>query len=243
MELEEFCQRVDTLNLSILDKALALLWYHDEKTPDITLTAGELARTIHRTGLGNPHSTQLTVALRKSGMVLPQGNGFSLKMLSRSRIRENLKSILGETKPSIDQDLGYLPRQVWIKTRGYIERVCEQLNGCFQFGFYDAASVLVRRLVETLIIEAYESQKRDAEVKDGNGHYFMLNGLIGAANGNSGLGLGRETKKALLEIKELGDRSAHSRRYNAVKADLEKVQSGLRITVDELINIAALRNS
>jgi hypothetical protein len=243
MELEEFCKKLETLNLSISKKALALLWLHDEKTPNIVITAGELARTIHRTGLGNPHSTQLAVALKESGLVLQQRAGFSLKALSRGKIRIWLESILGATQPSVDQDLGYLPKQVWIKTRGYMERVCEQLNGCFQFGFYDAASVLVRRLIETLIIEAYESLKRENEIKDSQGNYFMLNGLINAANGSMGIALGRDAKKALLEVKELGDRSAHNRRYNAVKADLEKVQSGIRVTVDELINIAVLRHA
>jgi hypothetical protein len=242
MQLEEFCQKLDTLALSIPEMALALLWFHDEKTPDIAMTAGDLARIVHRSGLGNPHSTQLTEALKRTGMVLQQRNGFSLKALSRGKIRATLESILGATRPSVDQDLGYLPKQVWINTRGYIERVCEQLNGCFQFEFFDAASVLVRRLIETLIIEAYESQKRESEIKDSNGNYFMLNSLINAANGPAGIGLGRDAKRALGDVKELGDRSAHNRRYNAVKADLEKVQSGARVSVDELINIASLRH-
>jgi hypothetical protein len=112
------------------------------------------------------------------------------------------------------------------------------LSGCFQFGFYDAASVLVRRL----IIEAYEVQNREAELKDPNGDYFMLNGLIRAAGGTPGIGLGRDAKWALGEIKERGDRSAHNRRFNAVRADLEKIQSGVRVTVDELINIAKFRS-
>jgi hypothetical protein len=100
----------------------------------------------------------------------------------------------------------------------------------------------VRRLVETLIIEAFEAQKREAELKDSIGNYFMLSGLISAANGTPGIGLGRDARKTLIDIKDLGDRSAHNRRYNAVKADLEKVQSGIRVAFDELINIAALRH-
>ena len=243
MDLDQFCQKLEKVPLSIPQKALALLWFHDEKTPDVHMTAGDLARIIHRTGLGNPHSTKLTEALRNSGLVLQNGSGFGLKSLSRSKIRSWLRPILGVTQPRVDQELGFLPKQVWEKTRSYIERVAEQLNGCFQFGFYDAGSVLVRRLIETLIIEAYETQKRETELKDSAGNYFMLGGLIGAGNGTPGIGLGRDARKALVDVKELGDRSAHNRRYNAVKADLEKVQSGVRVAVDELINIAALRHS
>jgi hypothetical protein len=53
--------------------------------------------------------------------------------------------------------------------------------------------------------------------------------------------LGRDAKKALEAVKELGDRSAHNRRYNAVPAELEKVQSGVRVALDEMISLAELR--
>jgi hypothetical protein len=141
----------------------------------------------------------------------------------------------------VDQELGFLSREVWKDTRGYIEKVCEQMNGCYQFGFFDAASVMVRRLVETLIIEAYEKLKRESEIKDGNGNYLMLRDLVTRAVGQQPIGLGRDAKDALGKIKEMGDRSAHNRRYNAVKTDMDKVLSGVRVVVDELINIADLR--
>jgi hypothetical protein len=163
--------------------------------------------------------------------------------LSRGTIREWLTSILGTSHPKIDQELGYLPEQVWVNTRSYVEKVASQMNGCFQCGFYDAASVLVRRLIETLIIEAYVALKRETEVTGGDGHFLMLNGLINAAIGSAPIGLGREGDKALRAVKELGDRSAHNRRFVAVKADLEKIQSGVRVMADELIAIARLRSS
>jgi hypothetical protein len=66
--------------------------------------------------------------------------------------------------------------------------------------------------------------------------------LVARATANGGLHLGRDSKKTLTTIKEIGDRSAHNRRYNAVKADLEKVESGTRVAVDELIALANLRS-
>ena len=38
-------------------------------------------------------------------------------------------------------------------TRGYIEKVANQINGAFGKGWFDASAVMTRRLVETLIIE------------------------------------------------------------------------------------------
>jgi hypothetical protein len=58
----------------------------------------------------------------------------------------------------------------------------------------------------------------------------------------TGISLGREAKAALKEIKEHGDRSAHNRRVNAVRPELERIRSGSRTAIEELINIAQLKN-
>lgn len=242
MTFDEFCHKLATLQLDIPNQALALLWFHDEQDPDVRMKASQLARLISTTGLGNPNQTRLTEALRKSGKVTENAAGFALKTLSRSQIREQLRSILGVSRPKVDQDLGYLPRPVWDKTRGYVEKICEQLNGCFQFEYYDGAAVLARRLLETLLIEAYEAANRAAEIQDKDGNYQMLSFIIPAAIGDKGLGLGRDAKRTIPAIKELGDRSAHNRRFNATKPDLEKVQSAVRCVVDELINLAGLQS-
>ncbi len=59
-------------------------------------------------------------------------------------------------------------------TRGYIERVAHQVNGCYDEGWYDACAVMVRRLLETLIIEAFEYHKIADKIKDGKGDFFFL---------------------------------------------------------------------
>jgi hypothetical protein len=243
MELDQFCQGLHKLGLSQVNQALSILWFHDEKTPNIIMAAGELSKIIHEAGLGNPNSTRPREVMRKSGKVIPFAAGFRLKTLSRAQIQEWLHPILGANKPSVDQELGFLPHKVWEKTRGYIEKVCAQINGCFQFEFYDATSILVRRLVETLIIECYEHLNRAAEIKGGDGNYQMLKDLVNKATGAGGLTLGRDAQRALKDVKELGDQSAHNRRYNAVRADLEKVQSKVRVAVDEMINLASLRGN
>jgi len=82
---------------------------------------------------------------------------------------------------------------------------------------------------------------RASEIRDNNGNYEMLSFILSAALADNGLALGRDAKKAATAIKELGDRSAHNRRFNATRPDLEKIESGVRCVVDELINLARLR--
>ena len=242
MDVNEFCGRLKKLDLDQMQLALAILWAYDEKTPDVVISAGQLAKIIYESGLGAPHSTRLGERIKQSGLVIPSPKGFRLKALSRAKIRDLLRPILGAVKPAVDQELGYLPEDVWKNTNEYIENVCAQLNGCFQFGFYDATAVMVRRLAESLIIECFEHLGRGSEImRDGN--YIMLNGLVTRVVDNGALTLGRDAKAALKHIKELGDRAAHNRRYNTVKADLEKVQSGVRVSIDEMIKMAALRRT
>jgi hypothetical protein len=243
MELEEFCIRLNQIDLSNAQRALAILWFHDCEAPGVQLTANSLARVIYKTGLGNPHPTQLGEVIAKTKLALKGKSGFQLKPTSRTTIKEWLTPILQTPPADVELEQGYLPEAIWKNTRGYIEKIAFQVNGCFQYGFYDGASVLLRRLVETLLIECYEHNKTQSRIADPSGNYFMLSGIITDAVDKNGLSLGRETKSVLRDLKVIGDRAAHNRRYNAVSADLEKIRLGVRLVVDELIQLAELRRS
>ncbi|MGH2396564.1 MAG: hypothetical protein ACRDFW_06160 [bacterium] len=238
-----FCQRLSTFSgLEAADKALFILLWHEARSAGSAVTVRSLSRIFTTHGLGNPNRLSLSKKLNRSPLTLRTAMGFRLKAEALPKLRSRLSGLLGNHVADVNVETGYLPRAVWKDTRGYVEKVALQLNGCFQYGFYDAAAVMLRRIVETLIIEVYESLGRAAEITEKDGHYLMLGGLVERATGSSGLPLGREAKPALREIKKLGDRSAHNRRYNAIRADLDGIRSDVRLVVDELINIASLRS-
>ena len=54
--------------------------------------------------------------------------------------------------------------------------------------------------------------------------------------------LGRNVKQALPKLKRIGDFSAHSRRYNAHRSDIDKIAEDLRIVVQELVNLVDFKN-
>jgi len=64
--------------------------------------------------------------------------------------------------------------------------------------------------------------------------------LISAALKEPTWNLTRNTKAALPRLRDVGHPSAHSRRYNARKSDIEKVQPECRVAVEELLTIAGL---
>ena len=133
-----------------------------------------------------------------------------------------------------------LPRELFDGTRGYIEKVVSQINGSYDHGWYDCCAVMCRRLAETLIIEGYEEQGRSDEIKGSDGNFQMLNGHLTVLSKDKKINLGRNSKKGLEELKELGDKSAHNRRFNARQPDIDAIRPGLRTAAEELLHIAKL---
>lgn len=126
-------------------------------------------------------------------------------------------------------------------TRGYIERVAHQVNGCYASGWYDACAVMLRRLIETLLIECFEAHRLESAIKDSSGNYLFLRDLVERALKESSWTLGRTARAALPRLKEIGDKSAHSRRYNGHREDIDRIAADVRDVVQELVSLARLK--
>jgi len=133
-----------------------------------------------------------------------------------------------------------MPRELVAKTRGYIEKVVAQINGSYDHQHYDCCAVMCRRLIETLIIEVYEADGRASEIKGSDGHFHMLNGLLGVLTKDPKINLGHNSRRGLTELKELGDKSAHSRMFNARQSDIDHIRADLRTAAEELLHRAKL---
>ena len=69
-----------------------------------------------------------------------------------------------------------IPMSIVRATRGYIERIANQANGAYDNGWYDACAVMIRRLLETLIIEAFEHEQIADKIKNSAGGLFLPQG-------------------------------------------------------------------
>lgn len=125
-------------------------------------------------------------------------------------------------------------------TRTYIEKISNQINGCYENGWFDACAVMIRRLLETLIIEVFEQHKIENKIKK-NGDYSFLGDLINRTLSETSWTLGRNTKNALPKLKDIGDKSAHSRRFNAIRHDIDDIKIDLRTVIQELLVLAKLK--
>ena len=141
--------------------------------------------------------------------------------------------------PSATQKM--IPMSLVTGTRPYIEKIANQINGAYEHGWFDAAAVMIRRLVETLIIEAFERHKLADKIKNEHGDFFYLRDLVSRTLSESSWNLGRNVKQALPKLKDVGDKSAHSRRYLAHRSDIDDIRDYLRVVVQELLFIAELK--
>jgi hypothetical protein len=158
----------------------------------------------------------------------------ALKKISEVDI---LPSLAKPTGPAMPKGEPVLPMAVLATAPSYLQRTLIQANGCYENRWFEASSVMIRKLVENLIIDVYEKHGKSAEIQK-DGEYFMLAGLVNAILSQAHWKLQRETTRALPELKKLGDRAAHNRRYWATQQDIDKILSGLRATVDDLLHLA-----
>ncbi|WP_159017263.1 DUF4145 domain-containing protein [Cognatiluteimonas profundi] len=144
-----------------------------------------------------------------------------------------------EGAPSPDEPVIYF--SLVRNSRGYLEKIVHQINGSYANGWYDASAVMIRRLVETLIIEVFEKHGIASKIQNANGDFFYLKDLINTLAAEKSWNLSKNSKGALPRLKDVGDMSAHSRRFIAQRQDIDKLMVDLRIIVQELVTLAQLK--
>ncbi|MEO5722119.1 MAG: hypothetical protein ABIR71_11695 [Chthoniobacterales bacterium] len=139
------------------------------------------------------------------------------------------------------EDDGVFPLSLLSRTgRGYLSTIGRQMNGCYTSGWFDAASTMMRRLLEAAIIEAFEARGVAGNIKNKNGDYFQLTDLIAKTVAEPGWSLSRNTKRALPRLRDLGHMSSHGRHFTAQKEDVNNVKQDFRVALEELLRHAGL---
>jgi hypothetical protein len=176
-------------------------------------------------------------------------NAFSAKTPPKSRrntARELLFSLRTTWQNSASKNIpagsdSIFPMVLLAQTdRGYLTIVGRQMNECFQSGYFDACAVMMRRLLEVSIIEAFEAHGISSKIKDADGNYLHLTQMIQKALTETSWNLSKNTKKFLPQLRDLGHLSAHGRYYTAQEPDISKVQQGIRVVVEEFLRLANL---
>ncbi len=161
--------------------------------------------------------------------------------LERS-FKQTLDTQIGNPKMPSNVHSDFFPIELLDNTRGYLKNIANQALMCYNKGIYDGCSVLTRKLIEILIIECFERHGNDDLIKKSDGAFYFLSDLITEFLKEPAWNIGRNAKRGLPRIKNIGDKSAHNRRYIARKQDLDSTREDVRTVIEELVHLVDYNN-
>ena len=235
----DFLRRITGLGLTHTDCAIALLWYYAYTQEYEERTPSELASDLHDEGFPRPNVTRLAKGLRRSRLVVrgARKGTFQLDVRRRGALDEKYLKLLNIKVVEVSALV--LEAGLVAGTRGYLERLVHQINGTYEYGFYDATAVLSRRLMESLLVEIYIHEGRSAEIRQ-DGAFLQLERLIAHVRQDTKVTLSRNAPRTMTEIKQLGDTAAHDRVYVTRQSDIDDVRPRLRRLIQELLVLAGI---
>lgn len=167
---------------------------------------------------------------KKIGKFIKQKNGYKLNRIYKEELASSLNEVVDVPLTTNFFDVNLLKN-----TQYYLVNTASQMCKCYDSGLYDAALVLMRKLLETLIIETFERFGIEDAIKDVNGNYKFLSELIPAFLNSKKWTASRNIKSSMEKIKKYGDLSAHNRRFIAHKPELDDVKFELRQAIQEIV--------
>ncbi|MEW2914903.1 hypothetical protein [Leisingera sp. JC11] len=198
------------------------------------VTISDLSSSFVDIGLHRPNTTRLRDGLRKSRNVLTvKRDAYAPSKVFEQDCLKKFSGFLTRKKPEIEEAI--LPDDFLAEEPKLLQSLGRQVNATYQFECYDSTSVMMRRLMEALIIRAFNKNGARAEILDGK-EYLPLEKLIDASDKTTSFKLSRGVRKAMLRIKLLGDKGAHSPTYSVRKQDVDELSTDYRATIADLLS-------
>ncbi len=236
---KEFSLNLAQLEISHTDRAVAFLYYYRESQEYDERSASDLATDLQEEGFPRPNVTRLRDGLSKSRMTtLGSRPGiFRIDLRKLGEISADYEELLARRKVVVSVHI--LPPE-WVDgTRTYLEQIVYQINIAYEYGMYDASAVLMRRLMESLIVEIYIYERRHHDIQSG-GVFYMLDRLISHITSDAQISLSRGSPSTMREIKQLGDTAAHDRTYITPQVDIDDVSRRYRLLIRNLLTKAGI---
>jgi hypothetical protein len=142
-------------------------------------------------------------------------------------------------EPTAPEEQPILPHSLFATAPSYLQKIVFQINACYTVTAYDACAVMVRKLVESLIIDCFEKHQIGAKIRNQQGNYCFLKDLVGKMKAEPWPSpLGRNAQSGLDSLKDVGDLSAHTKYYNAKRPYIDELKTPLRVTAERLLFLA-----
>lgn len=241
VNLRALAERLVSEEAKELEIGVSLLWFLTHVDPTVVVTAKEISDHMQDLGIrSGVNSSRLKSNLAKHPDVVKG------RVSGTFRIRAG-KSAPYETKyadlrspeliPVPDK---FLPGSISLGGRKHLDALRREINGSFESGFYNSCAVMCRRLMECLLIEAFDVSGHKAAITGADGNLVGLNEILAKAKSGVHVKMSRNSPRVADRVKDSGDAAAHSRHYVTSKRDIEDLNPGFRQLVSELANLANL---
>ena len=242
MNLQEFCSQAGLFDQKETEKVRMLAFYHHKTSGQLEFTKDDITKWFDQLHLSIPNLSRLMSNIRASKAFIKgkSNSSFRLHALELDELQAKYPGLHSWSEEVISEET-VLSRDLYQNTRGFVESLSKQINASYEYNIYDGCAVLMRRLLEILLILTYEHHNVERVIRDTQDNYFPLEKIISNAKANQTLKLSRDTKSTLDEFRTLGNFSAHKIYYNCRRADLKKVLTNYRATVEELLYKASIK--
>lgn len=234
IELVAFSQTINNINARPSSELiLYFAYYLEQYKRQAYFVASDIKACFDELHI-KPYSNISAFLSSKSGQknppILKQKVGYYLAKHERERIELECSDI--SFIPVTD---AFFNSSMFTSAPYYIKHLAGQIAQCYDSRLYDAASVLIRKLLETLIIECFERFKIEHEIKDSSGHFMYLSDLVPKYLAAKEWNVSRNAKTNIMKVKRYGDLCAHNRRFIAKKVELDDMKFELRQVIEEIV--------
>lgn len=225
-----------------LRRALLIAYFHHRTGGVASFSIKQIADWLHALGYARPNQGRLKARIKASRMFVSGGADgvFKIHAATIATLDSEYPALTAKSDDVVAFD-SILSEALLQKDRTYVKQLIRQINASYENNIFDGCAVLMRRLLEVLLILAYEELQIEAAIKDASGNFKQLNSIIDDAKTNAKLGLSRNSRESLETFRKLGNFSAHKIYYNARRGDIEPAILDFRALIEELLYKTGLR--
>jgi hypothetical protein len=234
IDTKRYLEKIQKRHSKESSLAAALVWYLSEAKSNIDIEIDEIISIFVTSGLKpSVNKSRLVKNLGKEPGIIKGSKKDTFRCSLRHIDDLDARFSVDEehSKPKISYS--FLDKDTFPESRTYLLRMSEQINGTYEYEFYDGCAVLMRRLMESLLIEVFEHTGQGRLIKDAAGEYKMLKGIIRAIGGSS-IKFARGVDKTIENVKKVGDNAAHGRTHITKKNDINDLKIEYRKLISEL---------
>lgn len=157
MKLDHFVNLTNISSLKELEKVEIIAYYFSEFKDEPEIDLVNISAILVSLGYARPNISRLKNKVIKSKTFI-KGSGDTFRLSVKKK--QELKQLYPvSSTEEIESDDSILPEVIFEATgRQYLIKLSKQINASYERNLFDAASLLMRRLLEILLIQTFQKK-------------------------------------------------------------------------------------